>query len=487
MSPHRASDGRAAAPGEGVQGPTAVSAPELAYRGDLSVEVQQLLRRPARWIEAGATVGDAARVMRAEGISSVLIPGEPPAILTDRDLRGRVLAEGLGPTTPAERVASRPILTIRWGSPVYEAWQLLLDSGVRHLPVERDGRIEGMLTSGDLLRHTARGPVAILRRVEGLADRRALPGYADHVAEMVEGLVAGGLDATVIAGLVARLNDALTVRILRWAEEELGPPPAPYAWIATGSEGRMEQTLLTDQDNLLAYADEGEPRADWYLALAERANADLEAAGFPPCSGGHMARNHRASLSTWRARFKECVEEPRPHEAELWYDFRRVAGELDVSPLEEALAAGARSPMLLRFMAREALEFSPPAPLLVRVRGADQPLNLKAHGLSPIVFLARCQAIEVGATDRSTVGRLEAARAAGLMSEEQWAEIADAYRFLLGLRLRLQLARRRAGVQGESAHTLAELTPRERRRLREAFGAIRTWQEEAGFHYQVFG
>jgi CBS domain-containing protein len=137
-----------------------------------------------------------------------------------------------------------------------------------------------VLTSSDLLRTTAQGPVGVLRSVERLATRDALPGYGARVVEMASSLLAGGLDATVIAGFVARLNDALLSRILRWAEADLGMPPAPYAWIAFGSEGRMEQTLLTDQDNALVH---GGVAADepYFAALAERANTDLEAAGFP--------------------------------------------------------------------------------------------------------------------------------------------------------------------------------------------------------------
>ncbi len=452
----------------------------------LALEVQHLLRRPARWVDGDATVGAAARVMREERISSVLVRCDPPAILTDRDLRGRVLAEGLGPATPVASVFSRPLVTIPWGTPVYAAWQVVLDAGVRHLPVVRDGEIVGILTSGDLLRGSARGPLVLQRRIEGLRGRDSLAGYAAQVAEMVEGLVAVAPDAVAIAALVARVNDALVRRILGWAEEELGAPPAPWAWIAMGSEGRREQTLLTDQDNLLAYHDAGEPHADWYLRLAERANADLEVAGFPACAGGHMARNHRASLSTWRRRFVECVEAPRPHEAELWYDFRRVAGTLDVAPLDEALAGGARSALLVRFLAREALEFRPPPPILLRLRGDAATIDLKRHGITPVVFLARCQAIEVGSDERSTLGRLEAARAAGLMGDEVCAAVTEGFRFLLGLRLQVQL-RGRSVEAGGNRVALGQVTPRERRRLLEAFGAIRRWQAEAAYHYQVMG
>ena len=137
----------------------------------------------------------------------------------------------------------------------------------------------------------------------------------------------------MIARLVARLNDALMRTLLRWAEADLGPPPAPYAWIVFGSEGRMEQTLLTDQDNALVYAEDGKDHADWYRALAERVNADLEAAGFPRCPGGYMARSWNGPLSEWLARFEGWIEVPTPKAllvASIFFDFRRVGGALDL-------------------------------------------------------------------------------------------------------------------------------------------------------------
>ena len=124
---------------------------------------------------------------------------------------------------------------------------------------------------------------------------------------------------------MARLNDALVRRILQWAEADLGPPPAPYAWLVFGSEGRMEQTLLTDQDNALAYADEGAARQDWYESLALRVNTDLETAGFPRCPGGRMARRWNRTMSGWRAEIAECVE-ARPHDAAIFFDLRAVGG-----------------------------------------------------------------------------------------------------------------------------------------------------------------
>jgi CBS domain-containing protein len=246
----------------------------------------------------------------------------------------------------------------------------------------------------------------------------------------------------------------------------------------------MEQTLLTDQDDLLAYADEGERWRGWFQALAERVNADLETAGFPPCRGGHMARNDLASLSEWRRRFDAAVDAPRAHEAELWFDFRRVGGRLDASLLEAPIARAARAPLLLHLLAEEALRFRPPAPFVLRLR-ASAVVDLKLHGLVPIVFLARCYALEAGSAARSTEERLDAARRAGALAPEHHARVSDVYRFLLSLRLRVQLRAHAAGTPLGDRVAVRELAPADRARLREAFRAIRAWQASAAYRFLV--
>jgi CBS domain-containing protein len=459
-----------------------------AARPDLSIEVQRIAPREPVWVEADVPVGEAARTMRRERISSLLVRGDPAGILTDRDLRGRVLAEGRGPSTPVGEVCSRPLRTIAATAPVHVAWASLLDGRVHHLPLTRGERIVGMVTSTDFLRHTAPGPIALLRGVERLADRGELAGYAQRVAHMCASLRASGLDALVIAGFVARLNDALLRRILEWAERHLGAPPAPYALVVFGSEGRMEQTLLTDQDNALVYADDGASGADWYRRLGEHVVEDLVAAGFPECPGGYMAREWFAPSSGWAARFRGWTDVPSPEAllvSSIFFDFRSVGGALDLEPLEAILAAAQRKVPFLRLFARTSMEFHPPARLLLRLRGESSVVDLKAHGVSPVVFLARCLGLEAGTRARSTVERLGAAARAGLLPEEQRATVVEAFRFLLGLRLRRQLEAVSRGAAPSNKVALADLDALERTRLKEAFRAIEQLQEHARLHYQL--
>ncbi len=158
---------------------------ETAFGGNVLIPVGSLVERPPVTVPAEVTVLEAARTMRDEGVSSVLLASDPPAIVTDRDLRNRVLAAGLGPTTPARDVASCPVRTVPHGTPVYGAWQVMLEHGIHHLPLERDGRIVGVVTSTDLMRHHSHGPILTFKKVERMRSREALRTYGTDVAQMV--------------------------------------------------------------------------------------------------------------------------------------------------------------------------------------------------------------------------------------------------------------------------------------------------------------
>jgi len=459
-------------------------APVARLHFDLAFPVERLVSGPAAWVDPETTVGDAARLMRERRISSLLVRGDPPGIVTDRDFRNRVLAASLGPDTRVSEVLTRPLVTVDGATPVYQAWMTLLETGAHHLPVTRGGEIAGVLSSTDLLKSTAQGPVAVLRRVERFSSRSDLAGYGNEVADMVATLLAGGLEAPAIAGFVARLNDSLVRRILQRCEADLGPSPAPYAWMVFGSEGRSEQTLLTDQDNGLVFDDSAGAHRPFFDALAKRVTGDLEAAGFPPCHGGHMATKWQGTLSEWTRRFNECVDEPKPHDAALFFDFRQVAGPLDLGPLEAAMARASRSPQFVRFLARDAMAFGPPAALTLRIRGSVE-VDLKWQALNPIVFLSRCYGIEAASGARGTLERLDAAAAAGLVSKRSYAAVAQAFRFLLELRLHVQLRSLSEGKAPRNQVLLSELSAIERTRLKESLATIRHWQEMAAFHYQT--
>src|SRR5919106_2860404 len=256
---------------------------------NLTLPVKYLVKRAPVSIDADATVGEAARTMQQARIGSVLIAANPPGIITDRDLRGRVIAAGLGPETPVGQVMSRPLKTVDSNAPVFTALRLMLEEHIHHLALVEEGKIVGVISSTDLLRHEAASAFYLRRALDSVEDPTALAHYSREVAGTVQTLFRGGLGAVQIGQIVSSLNDALVNRLVRIAQQSLGAPPTPFAWIVFGSEGRLEQTLLTDQDNALVYEEESELARAYFTALADRVVNGLIQVGFPRCPGGFMA------------------------------------------------------------------------------------------------------------------------------------------------------------------------------------------------------
>ncbi len=465
----------------------AAAAEQLPSGRDLATPVAQLNGRAPVTVARTVTVGEAARTMRDAGVSSVLVEGEPPGILTDRDLRGRVLAEGRGPDTPVTQAMSSPVKTLRAQATLLEALLFMLGHRVHHVPLVDAGRIIGIVTDTDVLRRHASSPVALRSSIEKSTQPRDLAGYAGELAGVVEALAWGGLEAAEIGRIVSHLNDAVVRRLLTLAEADLGPPPCAYAWIVFGSEGRMEQALLTDQDNALVYDDgAGAAAQDYFGRLARRVVDDLVGASFPPCRGGFMATGWHRPLSAWAELFHGWITRPEPRallEAANFFDFRRVHGALDLGPLEAVLAGSGRERVFLAHLARAALTWEPPLGLLRTIKESDGGVDLKRGGLIAIVGLARVYALEAGRTERPTLERLAGAAEAGTLSAEGAATLAEAFRFLLRVRLRAQLRKLRAGETPDNRVSLDDLSALERSHLKDTFVAIRQLQEATALRF----
>lgn len=159
---------------------------------DLALPVGELITRPAVFVPRSYTVGQAAQVMRNHQISSVLVEGEPIGILTDRDLRNRVLAAGKGPETPLEEIMSAPAKTLPASTPLFEALSFMVRQGIHHLPLEQDGQIIGLITDTVFMRQQTKSPLYLLRRLERTRNLSDLAGYGKELTGVAESLLLGG-------------------------------------------------------------------------------------------------------------------------------------------------------------------------------------------------------------------------------------------------------------------------------------------------------
>lgn len=454
--------------------------------------VREIFRGPPVTAPPATTAAEVAALMPRGGTAVVIVDpdGAPVGIVTDRDLRARVVAarRDAGATTAGD-VMSAPLATISPDALAIEALLEMTRREVHHLVVLDNDRLAGVLSSDDVLSSQAAHPVTLARDIARAPSREALAPLATAVTALVQRLVDEGGRANDIARVVAELNDRIVAGVLALAEATLaeqghGRPPVPYCWLVFGSEARREQTLRTDQDNGLVYADpspDQAPAAAGYFArLAEETITGLIAVGFPPCPGGAMASRPQwcQPLATWCAYFREWMARPTPEHllaAAMHFDLRPVAGE---PALGESLAAllRAEAPAQRRFltaMAAEVVNRPLPVGLFggVRVRrsGAHRAtVDLKGAGAFQLVGAARVHALELGLAETGTAERFTASGGRGLYSAADVVEIVDAYEDLLRLRLVHQLRCLREGRPPDNDVDPRSLSHRDGVLLREA-------------------
>ena len=281
--------------------------------------------RPPLTCAPDTSVAEVARRMTSHGVDAVVVlahEGGAIGIVTDRDLRAKVIAGGLSPTTPAAHVMSAPLLSIDATRRAFDALLEMTRQGIHHLGVVAGGRLTGMVSSHDLMLLQGAHPVGLMREIEAQGTLEGLRTLAPRVHAVVKWLATHGASAHDIGRIVAELNDRLVHRalsvLLAALAAEGHEPPLPYTWLAAGSEGRREQTLKTDQDNGLVYQDPppdlAAPAAAFFNRLASDMTRALVSLGFPACEGGFMASNPHwcQPESVWRDYFGSWMETPLP-------------------------------------------------------------------------------------------------------------------------------------------------------------------------------
>lgn len=470
----------------------ATTAPELfgTRLGDL--EFHEVLTVPPE-----TSVREAAQIMRDRYLSSLVVESTPLGIITDRDLRSRVLAAGISDSTPVVEVMSTPALTLSSDQLVFEALVLMLQRRIHHLPITENGQLVGMVTDTDILRRQSRSPLFLPDQLDRARTLDELRAYNDQVTATVGALLDAGARISDIGQVVAVANDALLIRVLRDIEQELGAPPCPYAWLVMGSEGRYEQTLRTDQDNALVYANDAPPEAEAYFAeLAERVVALLETCGVPRCQGSIMATNPewRQPLTVWESYFRHWIHLPEEEallRVGIFFDYRQVYGTLEVeSVLRPLIESGQRERIFLSRLARAALRQSPPIgffrQFVVEQHGTARDLiDLKERGTALIVDLARLFALEAGSAVTNTLARLNIAAGRSSLSEKGAEELAAAFELISLLRLRHQYQQLQRGEEMTNQMPVSRLTKLEQEELRRAFRSVNSIQRSVEFSFQT--
>jgi CBS domain-containing protein len=455
--------------------------------GMLAPLARAMTRNPVS-CAADTPVCDVVRTMHAAKVGSMIAVGPdrvPVGIFTTPDVLERVTLAQAPMDTPISVLMTPHPVTLEEEAPLVEAALAMARHRIRHVVVTKDGRLSGVISERDLFalqRTSLRGATTRIQAAGSVAE---LAEAAAQTRQIARHLLAQGLDAEHITQITSALNDGLSQRLLEIVARRSPPvlSGARWCWLALGSEGRLEQTLATDQDNALIFTTDGdiETVRRALLDFAGEVNEGLAACGFPLCKGNIMARNPRwcLALQEWQGVFGDWIRNPVPQallNAAVFFDFRAIVGETALAgTLRESVLAQTRgNPAFGRAMVENALRSQPPLGLLSGFQTNDGDafpgtLDLKGQGVRLFVDAARVLSLAHALPATSTAARLRAAVAAGALPTEEGASSVQAFHFIQDLRLRRQYLESELPPGSENRIDPEKLTPVDRRILKDAF------------------
>jgi CBS domain-containing protein len=464
---------------------------------------RDLIKRPPVTCAPSVSVVDVARCLSREGVGSVVVVGEdgvPVGIVTDRDLRRKIVAEGRDPaTTPASAVMSTPLVTLRPNAFAFEAVLEMTRHRIRHVVLVEEGRPVGVVSSRDFLALQTTHPVTLAREITRAVSLDTLVELTGRVTMLVRRLVDEGGTAYDIGQIVAELNDRIVVRILGLIAGELESageesPPVEFCWLSFGSEARREQTLRTDQDNGLVYADPpahlAARAAEYYARFADAVIRSLVRIGFPPCPGNIMASNPTwcQPLSVWQGYLQRWMREAGPEHvlaACIFFDARALGGASELGAALTTLihTEAPERRAFLGYLARDVVARRLPVTIFGNLavsrsgphRGA---VDIKGAGGFQLVGAGRLYDLALSLGQTNTVDRIRAAAGRGIFNDAEAREITDAFQHLMRLRLVHQLEQIARGETPDNYITPSRLSRADALLMRDAMKTVSRVQSE---------
>ncbi|MGA2192898.1 MAG: DUF294 nucleotidyltransferase-like domain-containing protein, partial [Nitrospirota bacterium] len=459
--------------------------------------VGELATKKAITAHEDMTIAEAARKMAEHNISSLIIMDEnnlPVGILTDRDLRNKVVAKDRDSSGPVKDVMSRSLVRVDSRDYCFEALLKMIRYGIHHLMVIEGGQLKGIITNHEFMMLQGISPVSVVRDIESRQTVEDLKFAAASINRVIALLLKEGARAGNITRIISEINDRLVRQVIEIMTRKHGKAPVPYCWVSLGSEGRKEQTFKTDQDNAIIYADTRSSEEDkearaYFAAFTADVRDALVGCGFPLCPANYMASNPAwcQPLRAWKEYFQKWMSNPTPQavlSSLIFLDFRPIYGE---TSLAESLREYVHSVIeahrvFLGFMANNIIKNRPPIgffkAFVVEKSGEHKDeLNLKVKGIAPLVDIVRLFSLEKGVRETSTLERISALKDRHTVVQDKAEEIEHAFEFIMLLRIHNQLEQIEAGEAPDNFINPNNLSGLEKRTIRESFMLVSRLQD----------
>ncbi|TCS82537.1 DUF294 nucleotidyltransferase-like domain-containing protein [Tepidibacillus fermentans] len=406
-----------------------------------------------------------AQTILDQRVGSIIVLNEhqsPIGIITEKDLikafttlyqyhQGRECKTFV----QAEEVMTSPLITISPDAFYYDALHLMLKHNIKHLPVVDQETVIGIVSTKNLIHSFSNHSFRLIKEIESTTSLEELLPMKSQVNQMLQEMIQQHATPKELAAIITEMNERVTKKIISFAEKEMirdgyGTPPVSFCWLSLGSEGRKEQTLQTDQDNAIVYADvpeKEEEKVDQYFTkLAEKIVTYLDQYGFPKCTGGVMATNPkwRKSLSQWINSIHLWYQKRSPdmiRQFTIFFDFRPIYGDYYLAEqIRNVFLDQSQPPIFLHLLAEDESRIEVPINRFGRFitrKGEHQgKIDMKHGGILHIINGLRMLAFKYGIMETSSWERIEALKEKGILTFDEADEITQAFDDFIILRIK---------------------------------------------------
>ncbi len=453
--------------------------------------LSDVIDKPPISVSDTTTIQKAAALMTKKGVSSLLITSNNrlTGIVTDRDLRSRVVAQGVDVSSPVSVIMTKNPAKVANNRTMFDAMSLMSERNIHHLPVIDRATREpvGMVTATDVIRHQRGNVLFIIGELAKADSLYALTRLSWQLPHYFSSHAKRAGDFDIAGKVLSQATDIMTRKLIDFFQREHGKPPMRYCWLVYGSQAREDQTMGSDQDNgLLLAGKPNDQQAGYFAEMAGYVCQGLGKCGIKLCDGNIMASNPQLRLS-----LEEAVEEAKGWvnaptsdaimHFNIFLDVRGVAGDLSLfRQLQQARAPLLKQKMFLAALARHNNDIPVPLSMFQKFvfeKGHSKKdcIDLKVHAVAIINNLVRIYALANGVSVPSTPARLANMPADSGLSSRDRQNLRDIWLFLNRLRWRHQLTQNVT----DNRVSVSELSSIEKHQLKAAFKAIERSQRAA--------
>ncbi len=461
----------------------------LAY---LNQPVRHLARKCLR-IPLQSSIKETARQFSRHQQHAALVEsdsGETIGIITADDLWQRGVADEDNRSRPVYEIMTAPIVSLAENALVFEALLLMQEKLIRHIPLsDANGNINLLISDKEILQLSQYSAGLLVQEINRSESVQELIDRCKTLPLMIKYLVESGYRAPNITRVISSVADSVTSRFIRFALEKVGPPPVEFAFMVLGSQGREEQTLKTDQDNVLVYKETRQDVQDYFLEMAELVNNWLDQSGYRFCNGGVMAKNSKwcVGLDQWKQHFHHWINEAGPQdllEISIFFDFRYLYGNVSlVNQLNQYVQNISRDKSaFFNHLAKNSLLIKPPVTITGGIKTSSEDheaFDIKL-ALLPIVDFARIYALRYNIAERNTLQRLDRLYEKNVITRASHDEMEECYNYLMMIRFRHQVGDLK---KPDNFINPEKLTQIERHTLKKIFSQIGNFQKKMSYDF----